>query len=271
MKKITDDAQSIEAPKIEATDLTFGYGATSIQHNVSFTVLPGAIFAIMGGSGCGKSTLMKVMIGLLRPSAGTLHIRGEDYWKATETQRGEIGRRAGIVFQTGALWSSMSIADNVALPLRMFSGLDDAAIDRLVRLKLDLVGLDTPGTMMPADLSGGMRKRVGLARALALDPDILFLDEPSAGLDPISARRFDDLILELRNGFGTTVVMVSHELPSLLGICDDGIFLDAETHTAIAHGAPRDLREHCTNPTVHAFMNRENLTVDPSTQDGDPR
>ena len=246
-----------EAAKIVAERLAFGYGATVIQHDLSFSVQRGAIFAIMGGSGCGKSTLMKVMIGLLRPIAGTVRIRGEDYWAASEDRRGEIGRRSGVVFQTGALWSSMSIADNVALPLRMFTGLDEAAIGRLVRLKLDLVGLDAPGSVMPSELSGGMRKRVGLARALALDPDILFLDEPSAGLDPISARRFDDLILELRDGFGTTVVMVSHELPSLLGICDDGIFLDAETHTAIAHGAPSQLRDHCDDPTVHAFMNRE--------------
>jgi len=161
------------------------------------------------------------------------------------------------LFQGGALWSSMTAAENVALPLQMFTDLDAAAIDALVQLKLSLVGLDTGRASMPSDLSGGMRQRVGLARALSLDPEILFLDEPSAGLDPISSRRFDDLVQELRDGFGVTIIMVSHELPSLLGICDDGVFLDAETKTAIAHGSPRVLRETCTQPTVHAFMNRE--------------
>ncbi len=258
--------------KIEAQGLAFGYGAAPVQHDVSFAVAAGSIFAIMGGSGCGKSTLMKTMIGLLRPSAGTVQIRGEDYWAATDERRDEIGRRSGVLFQAGALWSSMSIADNVALPMRMFTDLDDAAIDRLVRIKLDLVGLDADGSVMPSDLSGGMRKRVGLARALALDPDIIFLDEPSAGLDPISARRLDDLILDLRDGFGTTVVMVSHELPSLFAICDDGIFLDADTHTPIAHGSPSELREKCRDPTVHAFMNRENPATDapPGNPPGDP-
>ena len=250
-------------PIIAAEGLAFGYGATPVQQDVSFTVAPGAIFAIMGGSGCGKSTLLKVMIGLVRPSAGTIHLRGEDYWAATEDRRGEIGRRGGVLFQNGALWSGLSIAENVALPLRMFTDLDEAAIGRLVRLKLDLAGLDVPGETMPADLSGGMRKRAGLARALALDPDILFLDEPSAGLDPIGARRFDDLILALRDGFGTTVVMVSHELASLFAICDDGVFLDAETHTASAHGAPAGLRDTGTDPTVHAFMHREPLAETP--------
>ena len=250
--------------KIEAQDLAFGYGDRPVQHDVSFCVATGSIFAIMGGSGCGKSTLMKTMIGLLRPSAGTVHIRGEDYWAADDERRAEIRRRCGVLVQAGALWSSMSIGENVALPMRMFTDLDNASIDRLVRIKLDLVGLDADGSVMPSDLSGGMRKRVGLARALALDPDIIFLDEPTAGLDPISARRLDDLILDLRDGFGTTVVMVSHELPSLFAICDDGIFLDAETHTPIAHGSPRDLRDTCRDPTVRAFMNRENPAAQPA-------
>jgi len=257
-------------PKIKTEGLAFGYGAKPIQQDVTFAVAQGSIFAIMGGSGCGKSTLMKTMIGLLRPSAGTVQIRGEDYWSAGEERRGEIGRRSGVLFQAGALWSSMSIGENIALPMRMFTDLDNLSIERLVRIKLDLVGLDADSRMMPADLSGGMRKRVGLARALALDPDIIFLDEPSAGLDPISARRLDDLILDLRDGFGTTVVMVSHELPSLFAICDDGIFLDAETHTPIAHGSPSELRDKCTNPLVHAFMNRENPNADEDPQ-GDER
>jgi len=255
-----------DQPKLEARDLDFGYGKELIQRDVSFSVATGSIFAIMGGSGCGKSTLLKVLISLLRPSAGLVLAGNEDYWAATARRRTEIGRRFGVLFQSGALWSSMSVAENVALPLRMFTTLDSAAIDALVQLKLSLVGLGAGGALTPSDLSGGMRKRAGLARALALDPDILFLDEPSAGLDPISAKRLDDLIVDLRDGFGVTVLMVSHELPSLLEICDDGIFLDAETHTPIAHGAPRDLRQHCPNPTVQAFMNRARLVDSPKPQ-----
>jgi phospholipid/cholesterol/gamma-HCH transport system ATP-binding protein len=239
--------------------LAFGYGSQDVQRDVSFTVKPGSIFAIMGGSGSGKSTLMKTMIGLLRPHAGTFKVGGEDYWSGTEARRTEIGRRFGVVFQNGALWSSMTAEENVALPLRMLTRLDNRTIRELARLKLSLVGLDSAASVMPSDLSGGMRKRVGIARALALDPNVLFLDEPSAGLDPISAKRLDDLIVELRNGFGVTVVIVSHELPSLLEICDDGIFLDAESKTAIAHGAPRELRDSCDHPTVRAFMNRTRL------------
>ena len=199
----------------------------------------------------------KAMIGLLRPSAGTIHVGAEDYWAQSDERRAEIGRGFGVLFQSSALWTSMSAAENVALPLRMLTALDEPSIGALVSVKLALVGLGAAGDALPADLSGGMAKRAGLARALALDPGILFFDEPSAGLDPISAKRLDDLIRELRDGFGTTVVLVSHELPSLFDICDDGIFLDAETKTAIAHGAPRVLRDECDHPTVHAFMNRE--------------
>jgi phospholipid/cholesterol/gamma-HCH transport system ATP-binding protein len=248
--------------KIRAEGLAFGYGSSIVQHDVSFEVQDKSIFAIMGGSGCGKSTLMKTLVGLLRPSTGTVQVGDEDYWGATEERRVEIGRRFGVVFQSGALWSSMTAEDNVALPLRMFTTLDDAAIVALARLKLSLVGLDAAASAMPAELSGGMRRRVGIARALALDPEVLFLDEPSAGLDPITSKRLDDLILELRDGFGVTVVVVSHELPSLFGICDDGVFLDAVTHTAIAHGSPQMLRDTSEQPAVHAFMNRERLPGD---------
>jgi phospholipid/cholesterol/gamma-HCH transport system ATP-binding protein len=244
-------------PKLRIEGLSFGYGGAVVQHDISFEVGDKSIFAIMGGSGCGKSTLMKTMIGLLNPLAGTIFVDNENYWAATEERRTEIGRRFGVVFQGGALWSSMTAEDNVALPLRMFTALDDASVVALARLKLSLVGLDAAGLVMPGDLSGGMRRRVGIARALSLEPAVLFLDEPSAGLDPVSARRLDDLILELRDGFGVTVVLVSHELPSLFGICDDGIFLDAETGTAIAHGSPRTLRDTSEHPAVHAFMNRE--------------
>jgi phospholipid/cholesterol/gamma-HCH transport system ATP-binding protein len=228
-----------------------------VQHDVSFDVKPGSIFAIMGASGCGKSTLLRALTGLLRPSAGTVRYGAQDYWSMDDKQRATFGRRVGVLFQGGALWSSMTAAENVALPLQMFTRKSDASIDALVQLKLSLVGLVSGWSSMPADLSGGMRQRVGLARALALDPEILFLDEPSAGLDPVASKRFDDLILELRDGFGVTVVVVSHELASLFGICDDGVFLDAQTHTAIAHGAPITLRDTSDDPAVHAFMTRE--------------
>lgn len=242
---------------LRAEALTLAFGARTIQHDLSFRVRRGSIFAIMGGSGCGKSTVLKAMVGLLRPAAGVVRVGGEDYWAAPESRRVEIGRRFGVLFQNGALWSSMTVAENVALPLQMFTRLDPAGVAALVRLKLALAGMAGAGGRMPSELSGGMRKRAGLARALALDPEVLFLDEPSAGLDPITSKRLDDLILELRDGLGATVVMVSHELPSLFDICDDGVFLDARTRTAIAHGAPRDLRDRCDDPTVHAFMTRE--------------
>jgi phospholipid/cholesterol/gamma-HCH transport system ATP-binding protein len=250
------------ATKLQVKRLSVGYGDRMVQHDVSFDVAAGSIFAIMGGSGCGKSTLLRALIGLLRPSAGSICFGTEDYWSATQMRRTEIGRRFGVLFQSGALWSSMTAAQNVALPLQMFTKLDAATIDALVQLKLSLVGLDVGRDSMPASLSGGMVKRVGLARALSLEPDMLFLDEPSAGLDPISAKRLDDLILDLCHGFGVTVVLVSHDLESLLHICDDGIFLDATTHTAIAHGAPKALRAGCDNPLVHAFMNRAQPAVE---------
>ncbi len=240
-----------------AKGLTLAFGPRVIQRDLSFSVRRGSIFAVMGGSGCGKSTVMRAIMGLTRPAAGTVLVDNEDFWAAPAERRTEISRRFGVLFQSGALWSSMTVAENVALPLEMFTKLDTGSIDALVRLKLSLVGLGAAGERMPSELSGGMRKRAGLARALALDPDVLFFDEPSAGLDPITSKRLDDLIVELRDGLGATIVMVSHELPSLFAICDDGIFLDAETRTAIAHGAPSVLRDTCDHPTVRAFMLRE--------------
>jgi phospholipid/cholesterol/gamma-HCH transport system ATP-binding protein len=249
---------SIDAPPmLEVADLTVGVGGAVIQQKVSFRVATGSVFAIMGGSGSGKTTLLKAMIGLLRPMAGAIRVGNEDYWAATDARRAVIDQGFGILFQSGALWSSMTVAQNVALPLRMLSALDGASIRRLADVKLSLVGLQDAGRLTPAELSGGMTKRAGLARALALDPAILMLDEPSSGLDPVTAKRLDDLILELRDGFGMTVVLVSHDLPSLFGICDDGIFLDSESKTAIAHGAPSRLRDECKHPIVQAFMRRE--------------
>ena len=246
-----------EAERLRCQGLTLGFGSRIVQRDLTFTVRRGSVFAVMGGSGCGKSTVLRAMIGLLPPFGGSVVVDGEDLWASSPERRSEIGRRFGILFQSGALWSSMTLAENVALPLQMFTALDHAAIDALVRLKLRLVGLSDAATRMPSELSGGMRKRAGLARALALDPDILFFDEPSAGLDPVTSRRLDELILELRDGLGATIVIVSHERASLFSICDDGIFLDAETRTAVAHGAPRMLHDECRVPQVQAFMRRE--------------
>lgn len=243
-------------PLLELRNLTVAFGTRVIQRELSLSIRRGSIFAIMGGSGCGKSTVLKAMVGLLRPASGTVLVSDEDYWAVDEGRRAEIGRRFGVLFQSGALWSSMTVAENVALPLQMFTRLSADAIAVLVGLKLSFVGLAAAANRMPSELSGGMRKRAALARALALDPEILFFDEPSAGLDPITSKRLDDLILELSKGFGATVVIVSHELPSLFGICDDGVFLEAETKTAIAHGSPSVLRDRCDHPAVRAFMER---------------
>jgi phospholipid/cholesterol/gamma-HCH transport system ATP-binding protein len=244
-------------PLLSVRGVTLAFGPKVIQHDLAFNVRRGSIFAVMGGSGCGKSTVLKAMVGLLRPARGTTLVDNEDYWAATEARRTAIGRRFGVLFQSGALWSALTVGENVALPLRMFTRLNDTEINRLVRLKLSLVGMEHALDQLPSELSGGMRKRAGLARALALDPDVLFFDEPSAGLDPITSSRLDDLILNLRDGLGATIVIVSHELPSLFAIADDGVFLDAVTKTAIAHGSPAALRDTCEDPQVEAFMRRE--------------
>jgi phospholipid/cholesterol/gamma-HCH transport system ATP-binding protein len=250
-------------PLLSVDALTLAYGAKVIQQELAFEVHRGSIFAVMGGSGCGKSTLLQSMIGLLRPRAGTIRVEGEDYWACSEVRRAVIDRRFGVLFQSSALWSALTVGENVALPMQIFTTLTAPAIRRLVEFKLALVGLDDAIDLPPSELSGGMRKRAGLARALALDPDVLFFDEPSAGLDPITSFRLDDLILNLRDGLGTTVVLVSHELPSLFAIADDGVFLDAETKTAIAHGSPSILRDTCHEPQVEAFMHRALATDGP--------
>jgi phospholipid/cholesterol/gamma-HCH transport system ATP-binding protein len=243
-------------PALRTEALTVGFGDRTVQRDVSLRVPRNAIFAVMGGSGSGKSTLLRAMTGLLRPWQGRVLIGNDDVWALDDRRRAAIGRRLGVLFQNGALWSSLSVAENVALPLKLFTRHPAAAIADLVQLKLALVGLGDAGRLMPSELSGGMRKRAGLARALALDPEILFLDEPSAGLDPVTSRRLDDLILELRDGLGATIVLVSHELPSLFAVADDGVFLDAGARTAIAHGSPARLRDSCPHPTVQLFMRR---------------
>jgi phospholipid/cholesterol/gamma-HCH transport system ATP-binding protein len=243
-------------PRIAVRSLTMQFGSRVIQRDVEFDVRPGSIFVIMGDSGCGKSTLLRHMVGLLRPAAGTVNYDGESFWDADDDRRAAISRRFGLLFQSGALWSSMTLAENVALPLEQYTKLTRPEIAELVDLKLALVGLRGFGDFYPSEISGGMRKRAGLARAMALDPDILFFDEPSAGLDPLSSRRLDELILELRDSLGATVVVVTHELASIFAIADDSVFLDAERHTQIARGDPRAMIRDCPEAKVREFLAR---------------
>ncbi len=240
-----------------ASGLKVGYDDFVLMNNVSFEVKRGEIFIIMGGSGCGKSTLLRVLMGLKTPFSGQLFYNGVDFWKANTQKRQEIMRCVGVLFQGGALWSSMTLAENVSLPLQQYTSLSSNDIKEQAELKLALVGLAGFGEYYPSEISGGMRKRAGLARALALDPDILFLDEPSAGLDPVSARRLDDLLLELRSGYQKSIVVVTHELASLFAIADNALYLDAETRSVAALGKPKDLLENPdTPPSVINFLTR---------------
>ncbi len=232
------------------------YGSYVIQRNLTFNVRRGEIFIIMGGSGCGKSTLLRHLIGLIEPARGHIRYDGQDFTGADPATRERILRRFGILYQRGALWTSMTLAENVALPLKEFTSLTARQIREVVALKLALVGLAGFEEFYPSEISGGMQKRAGLARAMALDPDILFFDEPSAGLDPVSSRRLDELILELRDSLSATVVVVTHELPSIYAIGDTALYLDAESRTMIAQGNPKMLRERATDPKVRAFLTR---------------
>jgi len=241
---------------IEVQDLTMAYGSFVIQRDLSFTVNRGDIFIIMGGSGCGKSTLLRHLVGLKEPAKGRVFYGGASFWDSDPPGRKTLMRRFGILYQSGALWSSMTLAENVALPLGEYTSLGPAEINELVSLKLSLVGLAGFEEFYPSEISGGMRKRAGLARAMALDPDILFFDEPSAGLDPISARRLDELILELRDSLGATVVVVTHELASIFAIGNNSVFLDAETRTMIAVGDPNKLLAESTDPKIRSFLTR---------------
>jgi phospholipid/cholesterol/gamma-HCH transport system ATP-binding protein len=248
-----------EVSRIAVTDLTMAYGSYVIQRDLTFSVRRGEIFLIMGGSGCGKSTLLRHLIGLNVPAQGAIYYDGESFTAAEEAARERLLRRFGVLYQRGALWTSMTLAENVALPLKEFTTLTPAEIREVVALKLALVGLAGFEEFYPSEISGGMQKRAALARAMALDPDILFFDEPSAGLDPVSSRRLDDLILELRDSLGATVVVVTHELPSIFAIGDNAVYLDAETRTMIAQGNPKTLRDTATDPKVHAFLTRGEL------------
>ena len=247
---------SVTDARITVRDLDMRYGERVIQRDLNFTVRAGEIFVIMGGSGCGKSTLLRHLIGLVHPARGGVLYDGESFWTAEPEAREGIMRRFGVLYQSGALWSSLTLAENVGLPLGEYTRLTAAEIAELVSLKLALVGLAGFEEFYPSEISGGMRKRAGLARAMALDPDILFFDEPSAGLDPISSKLLDDLILELRDSLGATVVIVTHELASIFAIAGNCVFLDAETKTMIATGNPRDLLEHSADPKVRRFLTR---------------
>ena len=251
-----DHAEAGAAPAIRVCGLTLAYGARVIQRDLTFTVNRGDIFVIMGGSGCGKSTLLRHLIGLQRPAAGDVFYGTVPFWQLSASARREAMRGFGVLYQSGALWSSMTVAENVALPMQLYSDLPPEAIRERVAFKLALVGLAGCEACYPGELSGGMKKRAGLARAMALDPEIVFFDEPSAGLDPVSAKRLDDLILELRDSLGTTVVVVTHELASLFAIGSNGVFLDAETQTQLALGSPRELLARSADLRVIRFLTR---------------
>lgn len=254
---MSDPKQTTKSgPYITVRDLTMAYDNFVVMKDLNFTIDRGDIFIIMGGSGCGKSTLMKIMVGLKEPAKGQIFYEDLSFWEADLYQRKNILKQIGILYQYGALWSSMTLAENVAFPLEEYTELGHLEIRELVSLKLAMVGLSGFEDFYPSEISGGMRKRAALARAIALDPDILFFDEPSAGLDPVSAKRLDDLILELRDSLGATVIVVTHELASIFAIGNNSVFLDPETRTIIAQGNPRMLLENSNDPKVLNFLKR---------------
>ena len=240
---------------VTASDVTVAYGSRVIQRSLSFTIRKGDIFIIMGGSGCGKSSLLRVLMGLTPPAAGKVFYGREDFWGAPAAAREAIMRRTGVMFQSGALWTSRTLAENVALPLEYYTSLSPREIRDIAAFKLALVGLAGFEDFYPSEISGGMKKRAGLARALALDPDVVYFDEPSAGLDPVSAARLDELILQLRDTLGMTVVVVTHELASIFTIANNSVFLDAKTKTMIAGGDPHELLKSGPDDVVE-FLTR---------------
>ena len=245
-----------EEIKIDVHNLSVGYGDYVLLHDADYQVRKGDIFIIMGGSGCGKSSMLRVLTGLLPPLKGSVAINGVDIIKGPVAQIRQIREKSGILYQSGALFSSMTLAENIALPLRQYSDYSPETIKELAHLKLALVGLSGFDDYYPSEISGGMKKRAGLARALALDPDIVYFDEPSAGLDPISSRNLDDLILELNQSLGTTIVVVTHELASIFTIGNNSIFLDAQSKTITARGDPHELLKNPPNETVYKFLTR---------------
>jgi len=243
-------------PVIRVRDLDLSYDDYPVMGGLDFSVNKGDIFVVMGASGCGKSTLLKVLIGLKEPDKGEILYDGVDFWGQDETARQKMMRRFGVLYQSGALWSSLTIGGNVALPLQLYSKLSGTQIKEMVELKLALVGLSGYADFYPAQISGGMRKRAGLARAIALDPDIIFFDEPSSGLDPLSGRLLDDLILQLRDTLGATIVVVTHELASIFAVGNNAVLLDAESKSMIAAGSPKDLLANSRDPRVIQFLTR---------------
>jgi phospholipid/cholesterol/gamma-HCH transport system ATP-binding protein len=247
---------------IEVRDVTLAFGSFVVQRDLDFRVKRGEVFIVMGGSGCGKSTVLKAMIGLKRPDQGDVFYSGEGFWAASDERREALMHNFGVLFQQGALWSSMTLEENVALPLAQYTDLAPDEIADVCALKLALVGLAGFDDYYPNEISGGMRKRAALARAMALDPEVLYFDEPGAGLDPISSKLQDDLVLELRDSLGATVVIVTHELESIFSIADNCVFLDPETKTQLATGKPLELREHSEIFAVRNFLNRGTLQAD---------
>ena len=246
---------------IRVAGLEMRYGTRVIQSELDFTVERGDIFVIMGGSGCGKSTLLKHMIGLYEPVAGEVFYNGVSYQESSVDARAAMRRRWGITYQAGGLFSAMTLAENVALPLTQYTALDVASVRELVSYKLALVGLAGFEEYYPSEISGGMQKRAGLARAIALDPEILFFDEPSAGLDPVSSRLLDELIMQMRDVLGVTVVIVTHELASIFAIASNSVYLDAETRTMLDTGSPRELLRSSPHAAVRRFLARGDATV----------
>ena len=240
---------------VTAQSVTVAYGSRVVQSGLSFTVRKGDIFIIMGGSGCGKSSLLRVLMGLTPPAQGAVYYGKENFWGAPVKEREAIMRRTGVMFQSGALWTSRTLAENVALPLEYYTSLSPREIRDIAAFKLALVGLAGFEDFYPSEISGGMKKRAGLARALALDPDVVYFDEPSAGLDPVSAARLDELILQLRDTLGMTVVVVTHELASIFTIANNSVFLDAKTKTMIAGGDPHELLKSGPDDVVE-FLTR---------------
>src|SRR6267154_2638652 len=249
-------------PPITVRDLTMAFGNFVLMKDLNFTVNHSDIFIIMGGSGSGKSTLLRHMLGLIEPAKGEVLYGDFNFTRAEPLEREAMLRKFGVLYQSGALWSSMTLAENVGLPLEEFSDLSPAEIREVAALKLALVGLKGFEGYYPSQISGGMQKRAGLARAIALDPEILFFDEPSAGLDPISSRLLDDLILELRDNLGTTIVVVTHELASIFAIGNNSVYLDPDTKTMTAQGDPKALRDECPDPKVRNFLLRGELAAE---------
>ena len=254
--KVDKIKHTICAPHIAVTDLEMAYGSFVVMRDINFGVSQGQILVIMGGSGCGKSTLLKHLIGLIEPFKGRIFYDGEEFSEADDEKKRKRLRTFGVLYQGGALWSAMTLEENVGLPLREYTNLNASQVKEIVSLKLALVGLRGFESFYPAEISGGMRKRAGLARAMALDPEILFFDEPSAGLDPLSSKRLDDLILEIRDSLRTTVVVVTHELASIFAIADTAIYLDADTRTMLAQGSPHELLENPPDPKIREFLMR---------------